>query len=1045
MQWGERRQMATEGTSFRVLGRLAVLANGDNVSPRSKVLQGLLGVLLLARGEPLTTGRLAQLVWADRADSTSRESVQVGMSRLRKWLKRLDAAVAAELTVDYDDGYLLRGPAADVDLHRFMDLADHARSLADPDERSRALASAWELRGGPLLDGMIQLDRSDVLVRTVEQDIRQVAVDLASAALAAETPHVAHAAVSEMVQEHPFDELLHATLIDVLAASGRPAEAVRAYQSLRARVVQELGVEPSEQVQKAHLRALSAKRSVEARRRGEPGPYMPRLPVPAQLPPDIPDFTGRQDEAAALAGCLGGTGDTRPRSMPLATITGMSGLGKTTLAVHVAHRIAPSFPDGQLYIDLRGASADSAEPGEVLGRFLRTLGIGGSGIPESLDERTALFRSQLAGRRILVVLDNAASEEQVRPLLPGTPDAAVLITSRSRLIGLEGATLLHLDVLTPAQAVELIGAIVGRHRAAAEPDSAVEIARLCGHVPLAVRIAAARLLGRPQWRLARLGEMLREERRRLDELAGGDLEIRAGFEMSYRSLPAVARRAFRLTGLLYAPDFASWTVAALLDTPVAEAEGHLEKLIDTHLVSVVGADETGQLRYRMHDLLRLYARERAEAEDCESERGAALRRALGAWLWLAQRAGDHVPGPCYAAMHGTAPRWQLPAEVTARLLDDPMDWFTAERSALMAEAHQACDLRLDEFAWDLAASMEKYCDVRGLYDDWRDMHERALRLCRETGNKRGEAVLLRGLIEVTTWHSPARSGPAMLEMRRRAEHALCLFTELGDARGMADAMTAMVWSLAAEGKEDEALVLARRALRTSAAVRYLGGQARALHVMAIVHGEGAPEHAVPCLERALKFAELLGNPRFLATILQFLGAGRALSGDLESGRELLDESLVVARDLDDRYLETFSLLYLAKLFAAIGDARARPTAELALAHSQAGNFGHHLADALAVLGDLHLAEGDLAAAIACLERSVQVWRTRGWIPFLAGTLRTLGDAHAAAADREAARKAWTEAFELFARSSDAAGRDAVRERLATLGSAGPPAEEETTA
>ncbi|MFI0485720.1 AfsR/SARP family transcriptional regulator [Actinomadura sp. 9N215] len=1022
--------MAAEGVYFRVLGPLAVSVGGVAVAPpRSPVLQGLLGVLLLARGQPLPTSRLAELVWTDRAGETSRESVHVGVSRLRKWLTGLDADRPDLIKIDYRDGYLLHCAADRSDLGRFLALADEARSLTEPEHLYRALSSAFAERKGPLLAGLSRIERTDTLVRSLEEEIRRAALGFAGAALEAGTPEGAVTAVSGLTAELPFDEPLHAALIDLLTASGRPAEALQTYRRLSEHLSAELGVEPSEDVQRAHMRVLSASRTLDEGQDAEPGSST--APPPAQLPPDIPDFTGRRAEVVDLAETLIGGGTPQNRTVAVATVAGMGGVGKTTVAVHVAHQIASFFPDGQLYANLRGDSASPADPSEVLGRFLRTLGMPGAGIPPSLDERAALYRSRLAGSKILVVLDNAAAEPQVRPLLPGTPSAAVLITSRNALLGLEGAKLLNLDVLSSAQAVELIANIIGEQRVAAELDVAVEIARLCGHVPLAVRIAAARLLGRGHWTLAHLAGVLREERRRLDELVAGDLEVRAGFEMSYRLLPAEARRAFRLIGLLHAPDFACWTVAALLDRPIPEAQRHLETLIDAHLVGITGVDETGQLRYRLHDLLRLYARELAERDDPAPLREAGLRRALGGWLALAEDAAAHVPGPCYAAMHGPAQRWSPPASVSTRLLADPMQWFDSERAALVAEVGHACELRLTAYAWDLAASMEKYCDIRGLYDDWRRMHERALALCRETGDKRGEAVVLRGLLEVTTWTSTAGSGTAMTRMNKLALRLLDLFTELDDPAGIADAMVALIWAKTAAGDAAEALDLADRALRLAREAGYTGGRARILHVKAIAHGEGNPHDALECLVEAREVAEELGNPRLTATIVQFLGAARALCGDIAAGRELLDESIMMARNLGDRYLETFSLLYLAKLFVATGDGRARSTIELALTYSRAGNFRHHLADALGVLGELNLAEGDVPEAVACLERSVQVWRTRGWIPFLARALRTLGDAQSAACDHDAARASWTEARELFDRIDDAAGHSSVAERLAS--------------
>ncbi|MFG2000319.1 BTAD domain-containing putative transcriptional regulator [Spirillospora sp. NPDC048911] len=996
--------------SFEVLGRLSISAGRQPVAlPRSQVLQGLLGVLLLAQGEPLRTERLTRLVWSDRAELTSRESVHVGMSRLRKWLRQ---AGGGRLSIDHQDGYRLVVPATDLDLHRFRALAGRARSAEDPDLRGSLLLSALDLRRGPVLAGMEYLDRDDILVRSIDQDVREAVMNLAALAPRLERIEPVIRVVGALARELPFDEPLHAALIELLAAGGRPADALDAYRRLNERLTTELGVEPNRQVQDAHLRILARTRPfTSAAEAGE------ALPVPAQLPPDVPDFTGRADEVARIAESLVDPADKRgwrARSVAVTTVAGMGGIGKTTLAVHVAHMLTAAFPGGQLYADL-GGDGDPAEPGEVLNRFLRALGMSGSGVPASLAERTALFRSRVAGRRVLIVLDDAASEEQVRPLLPGAPDAAVLITGRNRLTGLEGATLLDLEVLSPPQAVDLLARVVGSRRVAAEPGSAVELTRLCGYVPLAVRIAAGRLVGRPDWTLAHLAEMLRDERGRLDELAVGDLGVRASFELSYRPLPPATQRAFRIIGLLDAPSFAAWTVAALLGIPLNETRPHLETLIDAQLVGVAGPDDAGELRYRMHDLVRLYARMCATTEDAPRQRTAALGRALGAWLWLAERAADRVPGPAYAAMHGTAPRWPLPPATAARLLADPMRWFTAELPALVAAARQACDLRLDELAWDLAACMEKYCDVRGVYDDWRQTHERALRLCRATKNKRGEAVLLRGLLEVTTWTSAERSGPAMATMRDTAERVLRLFEELGEPRGMVDAMTAIGWGQVAQGDEEQALATADEAVRLAESIDYLGGQARALQLKAVAYGESNAEQALPCLEQAHKLADLLGNPRLEATIVQFLGAAHALTGDIVTGEELLNTSVTMARRLDDRYLETFSLIYLGKLFAALGDERARPTVELALAYSHAGNFGHHLAESLALLGTLNLAAGDAPAAVACLEKSVTVWRTRGWFSFLAATLRTLADAHDAAGNDEAAREARAEADSLLSK------------------------------
>jgi transcriptional regulator with XRE-family HTH domain len=287
-----------------------------------------------------------------------------------------------------------------------------------------------------------------------------------------------------------------------------------------------------------------------------PGP--PGLPAaPCQLPTDLADFTGRAEQVALVQEVLA---DARPAGTPTAVVVsavaGKAGVGKTALAVHVAHRLRPRFPDGQLYVDLRGAEPQPLDPAEVLSRFLRALGVDGAAIPADIEERTALYRARLADRRVLVVLDDAVDEAQVRRLLPGTAGCGVLATSRARLSSLEGARLVDLDVLTPGQAVELLGRIAGAARVAAEPEAAAAIVGYCGRLPLAVRIAGAKLVGRPHWSLDRLAALLADERGRLDQLAAGDLEVRASVALSYQALTGEQQRTFRLLGLLEAPDFA---------------------------------------------------------------------------------------------------------------------------------------------------------------------------------------------------------------------------------------------------------------------------------------------------------------------------------------------------------------------------------------------------------------------------------------------------------------------------------------------------------
>jgi DNA-binding SARP family transcriptional activator len=986
---------------FGVLGSLLIEADGKPVSPPgSPVMRGLLGVLLLAGGRPLTTEQLIDLVWADRADRTGRGSVQAAVSRLRDWLGRLPGGAPP---IEYDGaGYRLVVPAEAVDLGRFWSLVNQA-AKSDAARRCELLDTALGLRRGPIL---ADLDRSGALVHEAEDGIRRAAVAFAEAAVAAGRPGSAIPRLSTLAEEHPLDESLQASLIELLSVDGRPADALRHYQKVRERINDEIGVEPGARVRRAYLTVLARDRD------HVPGPLVETaMPSPAQLPPGLADFTGRDAQVELLSAALEETG-----TPAVAAISGMGGVGKTALAVHVAHRLAARFTGGQLYADL----GNGAEPAQVLGGFLAALGIAAHAIPEPLEERTALFRSLLAGRRVLVLLDNAASERQVRPLLPGAPGSALIVTSRARLAGLESARPIELEVFDAHEATGLLARIAGAQRIAAEPEAAAEIARLCAYVPLAVRIAGARLAGRRHWNLADLATRLGDERRRLDELSAGDLAVRAGFAISYARLPAVTRDLFRRLGLLNVADFGGWVAAALLDASTESAQTHLETLVDAHFLTVGGIDPTGRLRYRFHDLVRLYARERAQDEDPPGVRTAALTRAFGAWLALSERAAEQMPGPCYAAIHGDAPRWPLPEALTGVVLRDPSAWFDAEWAALVATAAQAGELGLDEFAWDLAACLEKYFDVRVMTAEWRATHERAMELCRSTGNRRGEAVLLRGLIEVTTWTSEDPSGTAMATMYERSRRLLTMFEELGEPRGMSDALVNCAWSLVAEGDPDEALAVAGRALTLARDHDHLGGQARAHHLMGIACGTPRIEDAIEHLTRTLQLARELGNPRFEATAMQFLGAAHCVAGRADSGHDLLVQSLTMCHERGDRYAEAFSLLYLAKLYAALGDPRARPAAESVVSVSRRHGMRHHLADALKVLGDLDLAAGRFTAATLRLEESVLVWRSRGWTAFLAETLRSLGRAHAGSGAEEAAAGAWTEARALFERLSDTA-------------------------
>ena len=432
------------------------------------------------------------------------------------------------------------------------------------------------------------------------------------------------------------------------------------------------------------------------------------------------------------------------------------------------------FPDGQLYVNLRGAEAQALDPPEVLGRFLRALGVEGHSIPDDVDERADLYRSLMADRRALILLDNAADEAQVRPLIPAGAGNAVMVTSRTRLAGLAGAQVIDLDVLPPEQAVELLGKIAGADRVEREPAAAQVIAALCGYLPLALRIAGARLAAKPHWRLQRLAHRLGEHQRRLDELTTGDLEVRASVGMSYSGLGETEQRAFRLLGLLEVPDFASWMLAALLDISAPEAEEVADHLADAQLLDTIGDDATGQLRYRFHDLVRLYARERAVADETVATRRAALERTLQTYFeraWATVRQLRLRPP-------------ELPGATTPTFPPDPQGelaasyrWLVTEHTGLAVSLDQAWREGLGGLGQALTRLLADFFEVYGCRDEWEQTHEAALRAARRAGDRHAEASLLRGLGDLRRFQQRL---PEAVEFFTDSN---VIFRELADTRG----------------------------------------------------------------------------------------------------------------------------------------------------------------------------------------------------------------------------------------------------------------------
>ncbi|MFF8807528.1 AfsR/SARP family transcriptional regulator [Streptomyces omiyaensis] len=708
----------------------------------------MLAVLLLRPGYAASATDLIAALWGEEPPNAAMTTVRTYAWRWRKVLDAPEDGAGAKpagrpvpsVLVSMGDGYRLALPKLAVDAAQAEALAAEAErtARADPLRARDLLNQALELWQGEPLAGIPgpfaerHRQRLEELRLTLLEE--RIGLDLTLGRYSRCIPEL-----TALTTEHPLHERAYGLLMRALYQAGRQADALAVFRGVRQLFLAELGVAPGSELEGLHRRilegdpALAAPATAEPRGAEEPagrpaepspprqerpadgpeavreapagdggpapaddaeprpGPERPDRerpaaapPRPAQLPPDAADFTGRTAPMRVLGEALGTPSAT---ALVIASVVGMGGVGKTALALHVAHRVREAYPDGQLYVDLRGSDPVPADPEAVLSGFLVALGVPGDAVPDGLDSRSALFRSVVDGRRLLLVLDNAKDAAQIRPLLPGSAGCAVLTTGRTRPAGLPAAVQVDLDVFQPAEALDLLGRTIGAERLDAERDAAVELVVACGHLPLAVRIVAARLAARPGWSVETLSRRLQVERRRIDELRIGDLAVAAAFELSYRQLTPDQARAFRLVASVDGPDIGLPAAAALLDLDEYDAEELLEALVD---VAMVESPFPG--RYRYHDLLRAFARRRPAAGGTGALDGADAAETLAA----RDRLLDHllatactafqyaVPGDPAAGALGPARSPGVP--LTGR--DAAREWTAAERAGAVALAAQ---------------------------------------------------------------------------------------------------------------------------------------------------------------------------------------------------------------------------------------------------------------------------------------------------------------------------------------------------------------------
>ncbi|MET0236740.1 MAG: BTAD domain-containing putative transcriptional regulator [Kibdelosporangium sp.] len=898
---------------FGILGPLEVRIGSASVPVSPGRQQTILGALLLDANRVVSGDWLIEAIWDGDPPSTARSQVQNCVSALRRIFRRL--GVPSPI-VTSPPGYLMRVPGHLLDVGVFGQLVTRAATAERGERLEEAvdlLREALALWRGPVLGGEIsrplrgraaRLDeeRLGVLEERIDLDLR----------LGRHRRLVGE--VSGLVDEYPLRERLRGLLMLALYRCGRPAESLAVYRAGRAVKVASVGLEPGKELKRLHA-AILAEDDALLPGRPRPGDTGPRsASVPHQLPSGIADFVDREALIEQAESVLSGENERTP-AVRILVITGKAGVGKSTLAVRVAHRMhANHFADGQLYCNVAGMRGTPATPADVLGRFLRALGVPGAGIPDDLDERAEMYRTLLDSRRMLIVLDDVTAEHQIVPLLPGSDQCAVIVTSRARLTGVPGARLLEVGTLSTAQGVHLIGNVIGFDRVRAEADAADALVRLVGGLPLAVRILAVRLAARPHWSLATMLDRLADDRRRLDELSYGDMGVRASLRLTYDALPPHAARLFRLLGLVAAESLPMWVVAALLDDDTAQSADALELLVDSQLVDVMAVNRQGHPRFVIHDIIRLFAKELL-ADHQEEEAGTtALARVLAGWLAQAERAHRKIYGGDFTVLRGSAPRLWLNGGHMGGVIEDPLAWLETERQNLCLAVGQAADRGLSELSWELAVSLVTLFEAHSYFDDWQQTHLRALRAVRAEGNRRGEAALLCSLASLHL--SRNRLAPARSVLPR----ALELFEELGDTHGRAMALRNLSLLYYLDGDTARSADACRLALDGFRRAGDLVGHAHVLGQVARIDLDaGRYESAVDRLNTALAICREVNVPRVEAQTRHRLGEVLFRQRRYEQAKLVMGDVLTVVRSDNDLAGEGYALHTLGLICSEMGE------------------------------------------------------------------------------------------------------------------------------
>ena len=912
---------------FALLGPLAV---ADDAGERVVVgvrQRTLLACLLVRANAPVSCDTLIDAAWDGTRPSGSPAMVRSVVMRLRKALgPNLGARI-----ISHPPGYLIRVGERELDLLRFEALCQEAAAALRKGawvQASDAAAEALALwQGAPLLDVPSDVLREQVVPR-LEQLRVQLLEDRAEAELHLGQHEQLVPGLRELVAAHPLRERFHAQLMLALYRSGRRSEALAAYQDARRALVDELGIEPGAELRARHTQILAGDgRSAEPTPPADRAPAgVPAATLPRQLPAAPRHFTGRQGELGLLRPSQ--QADSPRGTVVISAIGGMAGVGKTTLALHWAHQVADQFPDGQLYVNLRGfdPSGTPAASAEAVRGFLDALGVPPQLIPSAADAQAGLYRSLVAGKQMLIVLDNARDERQVRPLLPASPASLVVVTSRNQLSGLaatNGARLLSLDVLAHDEAIQLLTARLGHDRAVAEPGAVDEIATLCARLPLALAVAAARAAARPRFPVTALAAELRDAAGRLDALDGGDpaTSVTAVFSWSYQQLSPAAARMFRLLGLHPGPDISIAAAGSLAGTNQAEARRLLRELARDCLIT-----EHMPGRYSFHDLLRAYAAGKVLECDPEPGRDAAIGRVLDHYLHTAMHSSmllspSRSPVALAPPSPGTCP--ERPADHRQALA-----WFDAEYQVLPA-AITLAETVAGSHAWQLPCTMMEYLYRRGNSHEQVTIMGAALAAATRLDDAPGQAMSLRYL-----GNAYISSGDYD-QARAHLEHCLLSYQRLNDRPGEAAAQ-------------------------------------RSLSVLEM--NQGRYTDALGRCEQALRLYQAIGNDIAEAEMLNNVGWFYALLGHYERARAFCERSLAMNARLRGVYIEHNVWDTLGYIELHLGNfAQAAKHFEFALSLCRDHGIRAEEAEILTHVGDARHGVGELPQARRAWQQALAIY------------------------------------------------------------------------